>query len=30
MEPIGTGEVVAVKGGHIVTTTMLQSLPEHL
>jgi len=30
MEPIGTGEVVAVKGGHIVTTTVLQSLPEHL
>jgi uncharacterized protein len=30
MEPIGTGEVVAVKGGHIVTTAMLQSLPEHL
>jgi SET domain-containing protein len=29
-EPIGRGEVVAVKGGHIVTTAMLQSLPERL
>jgi uncharacterized protein len=29
-EPIGKGEVVAVKAGHIVTTAMLQSLPERL
>ncbi len=29
-EPIERGEVVAVKGGHIVTTVMLQALPERL
>jgi uncharacterized protein len=28
--PIGAGEVVAVKGGHIVTTAELRSLPERL
>ena len=28
--PIAAGEVVAIKGGHIVTTAALQSLPEHL
>jgi uncharacterized protein len=28
--PIAAGEVVAIKGGHIVTTTALQSLPERL
>jgi uncharacterized protein len=30
IEPIERGEVVAVKGGHIVTTATLQSLPERL
>jgi uncharacterized protein len=30
LEPIERGEVVTVKGGHIVPTAMLQSLPEHL
>lgn len=30
MAPIDRGEVVAVKGGHIVTTAMLRSLPERL
>jgi hypothetical protein len=29
-EPIARDEVVAVKAGHIVTTAVLQSLPEHL
>lgn len=29
-EPIGRGEVVAVKGGHIVTTAELAALPERL
>lgn len=29
-EPIGRGEVVAVKGGHIVTTAELEALPERL
>ena len=29
-EPIGRGEVVAVKGGHIVTTAELSPLPERL
>jgi len=28
--PIAAGELVAIKGGHIVTTTALQSLPERL
>ena len=28
LEPISAGEVVAVKGGHIVTTEQLRSLPE--
>jgi SET domain-containing protein len=28
--PIAAGELVAVKGGHIVTTAVLQSLPERL
>jgi hypothetical protein len=28
--PIAAGEVVAIKGGHIVTTAVLQSLPERL
>jgi uncharacterized protein len=28
--PITTGEVVAIKGGHIVDTATLHSLPEHL
>lgn len=28
--PIATGELVAIKGGHIVTTATLQSLPERL
>jgi len=28
--PIEAGELVAIKGGHIVTTTALQSLPERL
>ena len=30
VEPIGRGEIVAVKGGHIVTTATLGSLPGHL
>ncbi len=30
LAPIGAGEIVAVKGGHIVTTAALQSLPERL
>ena len=30
VEPIGEGEVVAVKGGHVVTTQELRSLPERL
>jgi SET domain-containing protein len=30
VEPIAAGEVVAVKGGHIVTTEQLRSLPERL
>jgi SET domain-containing protein len=30
VEPIEAGEVVAVKGGHIVTTDELRSLPEKL
>ncbi|MBA3373454.1 MAG: SET domain-containing protein-lysine N-methyltransferase [Actinomycetota bacterium] len=29
-EPIGAGEVVAVKGGHIVTTQTLHDLPDPL
>lgn len=29
-EPIGAGEVVAVKGGHIVTTRQLRELPDPL
>jgi uncharacterized protein len=28
--PIAAGELVAIKGGHIVTTAVLQSLPERL
>jgi len=28
--PLAAGELVAVKGGHIVTTAALQLLPEHL
>jgi hypothetical protein len=28
--PIAAGELVAIKGGHIVTAAALQSLPEHL
>jgi uncharacterized protein len=28
--PIGAGEVVAIKGGHIVDTATMQSLPERL
>jgi SET domain-containing protein len=28
--PIATGELVAIKGGHIVTTAALRSLPERL
>ena len=28
--PIAAGEVVAIKGGHILTTAALRSLPEHL
>jgi hypothetical protein len=28
--PISAGELVAIKGGHIVTTAALQSLPERL
>ncbi|SNS14323.1 SET domain-containing protein [Geodermatophilus saharensis] len=30
VEPIGQGEVVAVKGGDVVTTAELRSLPERL
>jgi uncharacterized protein len=30
LEPIAAGEVVAIKGGHIVTTEALRSLPERL
>jgi hypothetical protein len=30
IEPIAAGELVAIKGGHIVTTAALQSLPERL
>lgn len=30
VEPIAAGEVVAVKGGHVVTTEQLRSLPEKL
>ena len=30
LEPIGTGEMVAVKGGHIVDTGTLARLPEDL
>jgi len=30
LAPIGAGETVAIKGGHIVTTAALQSLPERL
>src|SRR5262245_61541476 len=30
LEPIAAGEVVAVKGGHLVTTESLNSLPESL
>jgi uncharacterized protein len=30
VEPIGAGEIVAVKGGHIVTTRQLDELPEPL
>src|ERR1700749_1118565 len=30
VEPIAVGELVAIKGGHIVTTAALQSLPERL
>jgi SET domain-containing protein len=30
VEPVGAGEVVAVKGGHIVDTETLHSLPELL
>jgi acyl dehydratase len=30
VEPIGAGEVVAVKGGHLVDTAALHALPEHL
>jgi uncharacterized protein len=29
-EPIGASEIVAVKGGHIVTTTQLRQLPDPL
>jgi hypothetical protein len=29
-EQIGAGEIVAVKGGHIVTTTQLRQLPDPL
>lgn len=28
--PIGAGEIVAIKGGHIVDTATLHALPEHL
>ena len=30
LKQIGTGEIVAVKGGHIVTTTQLRQLPDPL
>ena len=30
LEPIGAGEVVAIKGGHIVSTAALRSLPKRL
>lgn len=30
VEPIAAGELVAVKGGHIVTTAALRSLPDRL
>ena len=30
VEPIAAGELVAIKGGHIVTTAAVRSLPEHL
>ncbi len=30
IEPIAVGEIVAIKGGHIVDTATLQSLPERL
>ncbi len=30
VEPIAAGEVVAIKGGHIVTTEAVRSLPERL
>ena len=30
VEPISAGELVAIKGGHIVTTAVLQSLPAKL
>jgi hypothetical protein len=30
LAPIGAGEIVAIKGGHIVTSAVLQSLPERL
>jgi uncharacterized protein len=30
VEPIAAGELVAIKGGHIVTTEAVQSLPERL
>lgn len=30
VEPVAAGEVVAIKGGHIVTTDVLRSLPERL
>ncbi|MDT5356331.1 MAG: uncharacterized protein QOJ56_4863, partial [Mycobacterium sp.] len=29
-EQIGAGEIIAVKGGHIVTTTQLRQLPDPL
>jgi uncharacterized protein len=29
-EPIGASEIVAVKGGHIVTTTQVRQLPDPL
>jgi SET domain-containing protein len=30
LAPIGAGEIVAIKGGHVVTAAVLQSLPERL
>ena len=30
LAPIGAGEIVAIKGGHIVTAATLQSLPQRL